>query len=152
MSAVRGDRADLKRIGRGLLIAVPLVGFVGQPLLRYASPAYLWVAGFSLAIGAAIVTAEHTRRSVPWVLFGLVCGVASFFALAAISDEALTNAYNNDLRCLAIQRDMLSAQPKRADGPDLFQALGCRPQGAGDVYALRGSPADHTPTARQLTP
>ncbi|MDF2493268.1 hypothetical protein [Sphingomonas sp.] len=35
----------------------------------------------------------------------------------------------NDVRCLAIQRDMLSAHPRIAAGPDKFQALGCRPQG-----------------------
>lgn len=43
----------------------------------------------------------------------------------------------NNRRCLVIQRDMLSAQPRRADGPDLFQALGCRAQGEGSVYAPR---------------
>lgn len=43
----------------------------------------------------------------------------------------------NERRCLAIQLDMLSARPRRADSPDLFQALGCRPQGDGSVYAPR---------------
>lgn len=38
-------------------------------------------------------------------------------------------------RCAAIQLDMLSAKPRRPDGPDLFQALGCHPQGGGSVYA-----------------
>jgi hypothetical protein len=41
----------------------------------------------------------------------------------------------NDRRCLALQRDILSARPRRSDSPDLFQALGCRPQGEGSVYA-----------------
>ena len=38
-------------------------------------------------------------------------------------------------RCVAIQRDMLSARPLRADDADLFQALGCQPLGEGSVYA-----------------
>lgn len=36
---------------------------------------------------------------------------------------------NNLLRCTALQSDMLSASPRRTDGPDLFQALGCKAQG-----------------------
>ena len=36
-------------------------------------------------------------------------------------------------RCLAIQRDMLSAYPQKKDGAELFQAFGCRPQGEGSV-------------------
>lgn len=56
-------------------------------------------------------------------------GSATFAANFEFSDG------NNDRRCLAIQRDMLSARPRRSDSPDLFQALGCRPQGEGSVYA-----------------
>jgi len=43
----------------------------------------------------------------------------------------------NERRCFAIQNDMLSAKPLRADGPTLFQALGCKPSGAGSVHAVR---------------
>jgi hypothetical protein len=43
----------------------------------------------------------------------------------------------NERRCLAIQHDMLSAKPLRADGPMLFQALSCKPKGAGSVHAIR---------------
>ena len=60
-----------------------------------------------------------------WGMIGLVAtGLALGPAVVA-----------NDRRCLAIQRDMLAAQPRRADGPDLFEALGCRPQGEGSVFA-----------------
>lgn len=71
-----------------------------------------------------------------------------YFALAvSIAIAPLSVAYGykaqilsddgkaNDKRCLAIQRDMLSAMPLRNDDPDLFQALGCHPQGQGSVYA-----------------
>lgn len=68
----------------------------------------------------------------------------SLAALAVAAISAIPTVYGwarhddaNDRRCLAIQRDMLSARPRRTDGPDLFQALGCRPQGEGSVYAPR---------------
>ena len=57
------------------------------------------------------------------------CGLLYAFSVAAEARSV------NDRRCLAIQRDMLSAQPRRDDGPDVFQALGCRPQGEGSVFA-----------------
>lgn len=41
----------------------------------------------------------------------------------------------NDRRCLALQSDILSARPRNVNGILLFQALGCRPQGEGSVYA-----------------
>lgn len=63
----------------------------------------------------------------------LISAIALFGTLAPIlnRDSAIAR------RCLAIQHDMLSAQPHRDDGPELFQALGCRPQGAGSVFAKR---------------
>jgi len=57
-------------------------------------------------------------------------------------DQAARDLDANDNRCLAIQRDMLSSMPLRSDGPDLFQALGCRPQGDGSVYAERDTKDD----------
>lgn len=59
----------------------------------------------------------------------LLLGAISFVFVMKPFDHANAN------RCLAVQRDMLSARPARPDGPDLFQALGCRPQGEGSVYA-----------------
>jgi len=41
----------------------------------------------------------------------------------------------NDRRCLALQRDILSADPRNENGIALFVALGCRPQGEGSVFA-----------------
>jgi len=39
----------------------------------------------------------------------------------------------NDRRCLFLENDMLSAQPRKPNGAALFQAFGCRPQGEGSV-------------------
>lgn len=74
-----------------------------------------------------------------WLVIPILCAIMSgILAIAGVivayaSFEPSGRA--NDRRCLAIQRDMLSAEPRRDDGPDLFQALGCRPQGEGSVYA-----------------
>ncbi len=61
--------------------------------------------------------------------------LASFLLGCAFGYSGFKIDRANEMRCLAIQRDMLSAQPRRSDGPDLFQALGCKPQGEGSVYA-----------------
>lgn len=39
----------------------------------------------------------------------------------------------NDRRCLTIQTDIMMEVPRRADGPIMFEALGCRVQGEGQV-------------------
>jgi len=49
---------------------------------------------------------------------------------------------SNVRRCAAIQQDMLAARPRRDDSAELFQALGCRPQGDGDVFAPPQRPAN----------
>jgi hypothetical protein len=71
-----------------------------------------------------------------WQLRGLLVG-ALLFAIGQGVRITTPPAVDiaNGRRCIAIQRDMLSAMPRRADGPDLFRALGCRPQGEGNVYA-----------------
>lgn len=80
------------------------------------------------------------NRPLKYALITVVLAVLALLsfvtsAILVVADYREDKA--NDRRCLAIQRDMLSAQPRRADGPDLFQALGCRPQGEGNVYAPR---------------
>jgi len=66
-------------------------------------------------------------------LTGLGSGL--FFLLGALSYAADHKPPDlpNDRRCLALQRDILSAYPRKPDGPALFQAFGCRPQGEGSV-------------------
>jgi hypothetical protein len=66
-----------------------------------------------------------------WLLFG----GATLFAVAACGHVLGRVDVANDRRCLAIQRDMLAAQPRRLDDAELFKAFGCRPQGEGSVFA-----------------
>lgn len=75
-----------------------------------------------------------------------ICGFLSTLAfLIGALGFGVDAAYpdpHNEQRCLAIQCDMLRARPRKEDGHDLFQALGCRPQGEGSVYV--------PPTAAEL--
>lgn len=78
-----------------------------------------------------------TFRKIALPAAAIVAIATSYVVFKPLPDEAA-----NDKRCLAIQRDMLSSMPMRSDGPDLFQALGCRPQGEGSVYAERDTKED----------
>jgi len=66
-------------------------------------------------------------------LTGLGSGI--FFLLGSLSYAADHKPpdFPNDRRCLALQRDMLSASPRKKDGAAMFQAFRCRPQGEGSV-------------------
>ena len=126
----------------GKLVGFTAAGVVGAYFLNPVLPLFppvilLWIA---LAAISALVWLYR-----PWVA-GPIVGWASIiigggsllavvYLLKTAADDVAINAVANQRRCLAIQRDMLASQPRRSDGPDLFQALGCRPQGEGSVYA-----------------
>jgi len=122
----------------GVGAAAVVAAFFLNPILPRFPPVYLlWTA--TLASTALIWFYEPWThgRTLGWasivlgVGFALIAFVLFLIALAHVERDQAAN----DRRCLAVQRDMLSARPRRADGPDLFQALGCRPQGEGSVYA-----------------
>ena len=87
--------------------------------------------------------ASPTKGRRAALLFPLIAGLigAFYFVIAGFSD-AENSVRANDRRCAAVQRDLLSARPRRSDAADLFQALGCRPRGEAPVYA--------PPTKREL--
>ncbi len=121
--------------GVGLVVAYAF----GAPVLRFVPPAPLFVFGFLACTTVAVSYFNSLYRDLIGVRFGMVVnlmligltGVTGCFFVVQAAKDAVTN----DARCLAIQRDMLAAHPRRSDGPDLFQALGCRPQGQGGVAA-----------------
>jgi hypothetical protein len=84
---------------------------------------------------------RHRREMSPVIRFGRAAPLAGLisalcFAIGAyhlsFAKEGTASSRN---RCLAIQTDMLSSRPKRTDDVAIFQALGCRQQGDGSVYA-----------------
>jgi hypothetical protein len=87
------------------------------------------------ALLAFAILLDTVKRPILLGLGIVACFIIPWYiSLKAMEDYGISDRAN-DRRCLAIQRDMLSARPRRADNPDLFQALGCRPQGEGSVYA-----------------
>jgi hypothetical protein len=118
----------------GIAAGAAILAYLGQPYVPFlpgwAIGAALWTALCASAIYWALGKGHRP------VLFGqTLLGLGGLIALALAFGVAGDERKTNDRRCLAIQRDMLSAMPLREDGPDLFQALGCHPQGSGSVYA-----------------
>ncbi|MEG3089476.1 hypothetical protein [Sphingomonas sp. PB4P5] len=122
--------------------AVPILAVGGSvlvfglsPLLRFADPVQIWIAAIVIAIVLTMNLAqEKARGQLGLVLSIQIVGYAAVGIAVWWASDWTASSGANDRRCIAIQRDMLSAKPLRDDGPDLFQALGCRPQGEGSVY------------------
>jgi hypothetical protein len=114
----------------GAVPAAAVLAFVTQPLLHLVDPDWLFYAGLWVAGAVAMLMAarrfrpDRSRRQVFW-LYMLV----PLIALIVIAANALERANWNDLRCARIETAMLHPDPNtRDDLPDVFQALGCRPQ------------------------
>jgi hypothetical protein len=121
--------------GTGLLVAYAL----SAPLIRYADPEALQIVGFLIA---GVIFCGHAAMTDRPSNFTRVMPIATILAAASVAwiassmlNHASWASRANDARCMAIQNDMLSAHPRRTDSPDLYQALGCRPQGYGGVSA-----------------
>lgn len=88
---------------------------------------------FSSILLWIVIATELHESKIGRVKAGLITGLASmifllpFFLLGVSRSGPEEEA--NDSRCLLIQRDMLSARPRMANPADVFQALGCKPQG-----------------------
>lgn len=124
---------------RGLsavLFMAALAAFATQPMIPFydaigfQSAALLFAAS---VIGLAATWPPKTPTDWLIVAAGIVFLLWGGWALVDETRAAEWRARANDRRCRQIQTDMLSARPRRADGPDLFQALGCRPQADGFV-------------------
>lgn len=120
------------------LIGIPvlLVAFFLQPQIASASVTARGQYLVAAMIGfTGLMFARGFVRHPVWRTVASIAVLGSVAALISISYPAQKRSERaNERRCLAIQRDMLSARPRRPDGPDLFQALGCRAQGEGSVY------------------
>lgn len=77
------------------------------------------------AKSASIKMSRYYRGQLYLLLVG-----AAFFAFGQGMRTFTDNIRTVDAECLAIQKDMLSANPRKSQGPALFQALGCHPQKA----------------------
>lgn len=131
-----------RQIGLALATGWIVLTFLWGPVLALVQPGILAVSGLLFAFAVAwSVLSYRMEWNGPWDLPApLALGLAAGILQPAISD-VVTAQKANVRRCEAVQADMLKAHPQRSDGPDLFQALGCRPQGFGSVHApaRRGS-------------
>lgn len=119
-----------------------VVAFAATPILRYSDPWSLMSIACWGAIGFGLsFTVRHIPKPWRWGGIGAGCLALLIMAWQAVPfvQSIQVTASANDRRCLAIQRDMLSARRRMSDGPDVFQALGCRPQGTG---MIRVKPTD----------
>jgi hypothetical protein len=133
-------------VPRTFIVIGLIAAFFLQTDVAAASTSERMVLAFLVIL--ALFGLEAIYRLVPnrWlcgIACGLLLGTTAHLWGKVLLPRTLSSAAN-ERRCLAVQRDMLSAQPRRDDGPDLFQALGCRPQGEGSVFA--------TPTSRASRP
>lgn len=136
--AIEAEPELIAGIDRTLATIAIISAFAAAPMLPFVNPDPLFNGGCWGAIGFGLsFTTRHTRGALRWALSAVAAStlIGMFVEIVPATLEAVRNAESNDRRCIAIQRDMLSARPRRADGPNLFQALGCRPQGEGSVFA-----------------
>ena len=123
----------------GYGIAAAILAYFSAGEMAAADPIPLASAGLFLSI--AVIIDHHANSTEPsrWTIVMMVASILLFCAGAGTINYAARHAEQsiraNQARCLAIQQDMLSAHPRRSDGPDLFQALGCQPRGEGGVAA-----------------
>lgn len=118
----------------GTAAAAAVVFAMSQAQWRFAAPdelaAIATLFGMALVFWyGAFVAAERRVGAALCMLIAVLSGGYGVYRYGELIVAASAAALANDKRCLAIQRDMLSARPRIADGPDKFQALGCRPQG-----------------------
>lgn len=147
------NEAFFRRHWWGYGIAAVILYAFTSPYLKYVPTGQVFALGTS--IGLSVMSLYwgtiYLGRADGKFWFGLgvligACGLILGFYTSLI---ALDGAHANAKRCLAIQRDMLSAHPRRSDDPDLFQALGCAPSGEGSVSA---APTDREKKAGRPLP
>jgi len=124
-----------KVLATAAVIVAAVWAYFSAPVLRYADPAMLSSAGGLLGAGLAGAwmagRMDWGRRwFVPYALVGV--GAAIFLVIQLNVAYSFSDA--NIARCAALQADMISAQPKRSDSADVFDALGCIPRGTEAIH------------------
>lgn len=126
--------ATLESSVAGIFGAAALMAYLCQPYVPFL-PEWTIAAGAVTGMSLAALITAAARKKPHHVVAQALSGAGGIVLLLVAFAQASQERAANDRRCLAVQRDMLSAVPRREDAPDLFQALGCRPQGDGSVFA-----------------
>lgn len=70
----------------------------------------------------------HQAKYYPAIFLGLAAVSLSVIASVLFVIFLPVENKTDQRRCAMVEREMMRGQPRRSDLPDLFQALGCRPQ------------------------
>jgi hypothetical protein len=134
MSDGTEDRLE-KATAAAATAGAAIYAYFSADLLEVAPAWVRGVLGTTLAVGVASLWlgALTSMKSRLWWVMSIGCTALGGVGLFAIGGWAFDQSRVNDTRCANIQREMLFPKPRRADLPDLFSALKCRPQGLDDV-------------------
>ncbi len=136
------DNPQERAFTTAMAFAAALVAYFAAPLIGYMNASLLATFGFPLAAG---VTGSWLTLHFGWNRrWDVVSNLAIVFGFIGLIWQvtAAQSRYNDNLRrCLEIEQDMLSLAPRRSDGPELFQALGCHPQSGADLRFPAAKPA-----------
>jgi len=110
---------------RALFVFVAVVAYTITPVLKY-SDTKLTV--FAAGIGGIGVQLMMVGRKTAIGIMGCILMIGGLVWGANLVFDATQAETANQKRCRPIEADMLSANPKRNDNADVFQALGCVPQ------------------------
>lgn len=125
--------ADMWSFGIGAAVA----GYFSADYLEFYSPTARAV--FGLATLMAIVLAHRAVSTrLHWKRLALLLPImVALLAVMVASGDYIASATNAaeaaDIRCEHIQHEMLKPHPRRADLPDIFEALGCHASGREDI-------------------
>lgn len=70
----------------------------------------------------------ETPEYAPAVLVGVVACLMTCYSTYVLMSSLRFSTDADRARCAVIEREMMRGTPRRGDLPDVFQALGCRPQ------------------------
>ena len=124
------DREQGRAVLWGIGVAALGMMTLGQPLIRYGDAVELGCLGLTAGMFAFLFDASYGFRGwlrIAFMFMSLLMLTFGAFQAIPLAKVAARRSATNDRRCMAIQLDMLSAHPRRADGPALFHALGCVP-------------------------
>ena len=134
--AERGRRiitSDLWGVGVGAAVTA----YFASEYIAFYPPAVRAIIGLGLflniiMIHRALSVGSNWRKSA-WLIIPLIsCLAVLIFGLDYI--WATTDAVESaEIRCAHIQHEMLNPHPRRADLPNIFQALGCHASGGEDI-------------------
>lgn len=128
------DHPTFRTFVTSVIVVSATFAYFAVPILRFADAGTVLSFGIALGVGAGgawSATREGWGRKWEWPF--LAAALIGLLGLTWQVSVASHWATENAERCAQIQQDMLSAHPRRPDGADIYQALGCTPRGDADV-------------------